>query len=51
MWSARAPTTGLQNAKCRNILVDGTRGRGSRKTWNDCILDNMKRIGLKKEEA
>ena len=32
---------------CRGLVVEGTRGRGrSRKTWEQCVRDDMKLLGL-----
>ena len=37
---------------CRDIKVEGARGRGRpRKTWQDCVSEDMKRLGLKREDA
>ena len=37
---------------CRNIEVDGKRGRGrGRKTWKDCVTDDMKKLMLTQEDA
>lgn len=37
---------------CRNINVVGARGRGrSRKTWDECIRQDLKALGLRKEWA
>lgn len=39
---------------CRDLVVVGVgdRGRGrGRKTWNECVEDDMVRLGLKKEDA
>ena len=39
-------------SECRNMVVGGVRERGrGRKTWSECVLDDMKRIGLKKKNA
>src|SRR5450432_1712266 len=37
---------------CRELQVEGTRpiGRG-RKTWNECVADDMKELGLRGEDA
>ena len=37
---------------CRGLVVEGTRGRGrSRKTWEQCVEDDMKMLGLHPEWA
>ena len=37
---------------CREIEVDGSRGHGrGRKTWQECVKDDMKRFGLRREAA
>ena len=37
---------------CRGLVVEGTRGRGqSRKTWEQCVRDDMKLLGLDPEWA
>ena len=38
---------------CRNLVVGGgKRGRGrGRKTWKECVTDDMKRLKLKREVA
>ena len=37
---------------CRRLVVVGTRGRGrSRKTWEQCVRDDMKLPGLHPEWA
>ena len=37
---------------CRRLVVEGTRGRGrSRKTWEQCVRDDMKLLGLNPEWA
>ena len=37
---------------CRGLVVEGTRGRGrSRKTWDQCVRDDMKLLGLHPEWA
>ena len=37
---------------CRGLVVEGTRGRGrSRKTWEHCVRDDMKLLGLHPEWA
>src|SRR6267154_1949528 len=38
--------------KCRNLEVEGVIGRGrGRKTWLECVATDMKKSGLKKEDA
>ena len=35
---------------CRNVVVAGTRGAGrGRKTWRECVGDDMKELGLHSE--
>jgi len=37
---------------CRNMVVSGERGRGrGRKTWRECVADDMRRMHLKTEDA
>ena len=37
---------------CRGLVVEGMRGRGrSRKTWEQCVRDDMKLLGLHPEWA
>ena len=37
---------------CREIQVEGLRGRGrGRKTWNECVMEDMRRLRLKREVA
>ena len=37
---------------CRGLVVEGARGRGrSRKTWEQCVRDDMKLLGLHSEWA
>jgi len=37
---------------CRNLKVEGARGRGrGRKTWKECVADDMRRLNLKREDA
>jgi len=37
---------------CRVLEVVGTNGkRRDRKTWNECVKDDMKRLGLIREDA
>ena len=37
---------------CREIKVAGSRGRGrGRKKWKECVDDDMRRLGLKRETA
>ena len=37
---------------CRGIEVAGSRGRGrGRKTWNECVVEDMRRLRLKREVA
>ena len=39
-------------SQCREIKVEGSRGRGrSRKTWNECVVDDMRKIGVTREDA
>ena len=33
-------------------MIDGVRSRGrGRKTWNECVEEDMKRLGLKRVDA
>ena len=37
---------------CRDLVVDGDRCRGrGRKTWSDCVEEDMIRLGLKREDV
>lgn len=37
---------------CRNLVVEGVRGRGrGRKTWNECVKDDLGKLGLTREDA
>jgi hypothetical protein len=37
---------------CRELEVEGVRGRRrGRKTWGECVNDDMKERGLRKEDA
>ena len=37
---------------CRGLVVEGARGRGrSRKTWEQCVKDDLKLLGLHSEWA
>ena len=37
---------------CRELQVEGTRPRGRpRMTWNECVANDMKELGLRKEDA
>src|SRR6059036_3959364 len=39
-------------SKCRNLEVVGSIGKGrGKKTWIECVITVMKKIGLKKEDA
>ena len=39
-------------SKCRDLAVDGVRGRGrGRKTWNGCVEEDMRKLGLKRVDA
>jgi len=35
---------------CRSLDIDGKKGKGApRKTWNKCVLDDLKKLGLDKD--
>jgi len=37
---------------CRNMVVTGKRGKGrGRKTWKECVADDMSKLKLKREDA
>ena len=37
---------------CRNMVVCGEKGRGrGKKTWRECVADDMRRMHLKTEDA
>ena len=37
---------------CRNLEVEGKRGRGrGKKTWKECVANDMKKLMLKQEDA
>lgn len=37
---------------CRNLAVSGERGRGrGRKTWKECVTDDMRQLRLRQEDA
>ena len=39
-------------SSCRNIEIEDTKNRGrSRKTWDECVRQDLDRFGLKKEMA
>ena len=39
-------------AKCRELLVEGVRGRGrGRKSWMECVVEDMGRLHLRREDA
>ena len=39
-------------SKCLNLKIDGVRGKGrGRKTWNECVMDDMKKFGLRVIDA
>ena len=39
-------------SKCRFLAVDGNRRAGrSRKTWGECVKDDMKQVGLMPEDV
>ena len=55
MWWGMEDWDGLDiwsMSVCRGLVVEGTRGRGrSRKTWEQCVRDDMKLLGLHPEWA
>ena len=37
---------------CRRLIVDSQIGRGrGRKTWMECVVEDMERLKLRKEDA
>ena len=49
MWNVREDDW---VSACRNAVVAGARGAGrGRKTWYDCVKDDMKELGLHAEWA
>ena len=37
-------------AACRDTVVEGEKGRG-RKAWNECVVEDMRKLKLRKEDA
>ena len=53
-WFGHLERKGVDDwvSACRGLVVEGTRGRGrSRKTWEQCVRDDMKLLGLHPEWA
>ena len=53
-WFRHVERTSEDNwvSACRAIEVKGSRGRGrGRKTWEECVTENMKTVGVTREEA
>jgi hypothetical protein len=45
-------STGDWVSKCREVVVVGARGRGrGRKTWMECVEEDMRRLQLRREDA
>ena len=43
---------GVSLQPCRNMVVAGERGRSrGRKTWKECVVDDMRKLRLKQEDA
>ena len=39
-------------SRCRRLIVEGQRGSGrGRKTWMECVIEDMERLKLHKEDA
>ena len=39
-------------SKCRDLVIDGVRSKGrGRKMWNECVEEDMRRLGLKRVDA
>src|SRR5260221_8246293 len=39
-------------AACRDMVVEGEKGRGrGRKTWHECVVEDMRKLELRKEDA
>lgn len=39
-------------SKCRSFEIGGVRGKGrGRKTWNECVKDDMRKVGLRAVDA
>src|SRR5271165_3711065 len=37
---------------CRELVVEGVKGKGrSRKSWKECVADDMRKLRLRKEDA
>ena len=53
-WFGHVERKGFKDwvANCREIEVDGVKGRGrGRKTWMECVQEDMSRFGLTRVEA
>ena len=53
VWSCRAKkNVDDWLSACRKLEVTGERGRGrGRKTWKECVADDMRKLKLKQEDA
>ena len=52
MWNIRMGMIGCRPADCRKVEVTGARCNGrKRKTWYECVEDDMKALGLHPEWA
>ena len=49
MWNVRVEMIGV--SACRNVVVAGVRCAGGRKTWRECVKDDMVELGLHPEWA
>jgi len=53
-WFGHVERTSEDNwvSACRVIEFEGSRGRDrGRKTWEECVIEDMKSVGVTREEA
>ena len=52
VWSCRAKDADDWVSTCRKMIVAGERGGGrGRKTWKECVVDDMRKLKLNPEDA